>query len=195
METFDNFKQSLDVIEYQIADTLIEKNRRYGNSALCPINAFSKIDASNSIAIRLDDKVQRVINSETLRKNDIYDLIGYMLLLHISYIESTDDEKRNKYSDGMLCFPERSFVEQVHTAISDMHEYTSDYNAYAACYMLNSDVEDELPEHGFRYLFSRIVDKLRASEVVEFDTVASMMQLCVWYFIKNDILNFADQND
>lgn len=63
---------------------LIEKNKRYGNSALQPLNVFSKQDSSNSICIRLDDKLGRIRNSKELRKNDIADMIGYLTLLCVS---------------------------------------------------------------------------------------------------------------
>ena len=58
-----------------------EKNKRYGDSALKPAMIFSKLDAENSICIRLDDKLNRVKNSSALRKNDIADIMGYLLLL------------------------------------------------------------------------------------------------------------------
>jgi len=62
-------------------DFLVEKNKRYGNSALEPLGIFSKLDAKSSICIRLDDKMGRIKNSKKLRKNDISDAIGYLLLL------------------------------------------------------------------------------------------------------------------
>jgi len=62
----------------------LEKNRRYGDSALNGAKIFSKLDATPSICIRLDDKLSRVKNSETLRKNDISDIMGYLVLLSVS---------------------------------------------------------------------------------------------------------------
>jgi len=69
---FDNFKEFLK-----------EKNKRYGNSALNPIQIFSKKDANNQICNRLDDKLSRIKNSNTLRKNDVSDVFGYITLLMI----------------------------------------------------------------------------------------------------------------
>lgn len=63
---------------------LIEKNKRYGDSALSPLGIFSKLEAADSICIRLDDKLSRVKNSKELRKNDVSDLIGYLTLLSVS---------------------------------------------------------------------------------------------------------------
>ena len=60
---------------------LLEKNRRYGNSALSPLGVFNKKDATEGILIRLDDKLMRIKNSDVLRKNDIADVMGYLTLL------------------------------------------------------------------------------------------------------------------
>lgn len=60
---------------------LLEKNKRYGDSALHPLQVFSRLNPSEGIRIRLDDKLSRVKNSDILRKNDCADLIGYMVLL------------------------------------------------------------------------------------------------------------------
>lgn len=64
---------------------LLEKNKRYGDSALNPIRVFSKLNASDGILIRLDDKLSRIVNSKELRTNDVCDMIGYLSLLAISY--------------------------------------------------------------------------------------------------------------
>ena len=64
-----------------IKSVLIEKNKRYGNSALAPINVFYKGDATDSICIRLDDKLSSIKNSRELRKNDLYDLLREFSLL------------------------------------------------------------------------------------------------------------------
>lgn len=60
---------------------LLEKNARYGDSALHPLQVFSRLNPSEGIRIRLDDKLSRVSNNANLRKNDIADLIGYLVLL------------------------------------------------------------------------------------------------------------------
>ena len=67
---FDNFKGFLK-----------EKNRRYGDSALHPLQIFSKIDAGNQICNRIDDKLGRIKNSTGFKKNDISDIFGYIALL------------------------------------------------------------------------------------------------------------------
>lgn len=61
---------------------LLEKNKRYGDSALKPAKVFaSHLDDIDSILIRLDDKISRIRNSDEIRKNDVSDLMGYCVLL------------------------------------------------------------------------------------------------------------------
>lgn len=68
-----------------IKKLLLEKNKRYGNSALNPQNIFYKGDSTQSIEIRLDDKLSRIKNNNgNLRVNDVSDIIGYCVLLLIS---------------------------------------------------------------------------------------------------------------
>lgn len=71
---------------------LLEKNKRYGNSALEPIRIHSKADNVEQILVRLDDKLSRIKNSDEMRKNDIVDIIGYYVLLLVSkdYIDFED---------------------------------------------------------------------------------------------------------
>jgi hypothetical protein len=60
-----------------LADLLKYKNEKYGNSVLDPLEIFKgKCKAGE----RLDDKLSRIKNSDVLRKNDITDLIGYLVL-------------------------------------------------------------------------------------------------------------------
>jgi hypothetical protein len=78
-KTIDSFKKFLK-----------EKNKRYGNSVLEPLNIFSKhikkenSQALNNMLTRLDDKLKRIQNSNLLRKNDIIDIMGYLVFLCIS---------------------------------------------------------------------------------------------------------------
>lgn len=56
----------------------IEKDKKYGNSALKPLDIFAKHHAYGS---RIDEKLARVKNGDELRKNDIADIIGGLILL------------------------------------------------------------------------------------------------------------------
>lgn len=74
-------------------DLLLYKNEKYGDSALSPNNIFYKGDSTNSILIRLDDKIGRIKNNpDSLpRMNDVCDIIGYCTLLLVSMNISPED--------------------------------------------------------------------------------------------------------
>lgn len=74
-------------------DLLLYKNKKYGDSAINPKKIFYKGDSTNSILIRLDDKVGRVMSNpdEKPRVNDVCDIIGYCVLLLISLEVTKDD--------------------------------------------------------------------------------------------------------
>ncbi len=78
------FEDKINKFFNEIKNILSYKNIRYGNSAMEPLNIFNKDNAATGIAVRLDDKLARIKNSEKLRKNDVIDLIGYLSLLSIS---------------------------------------------------------------------------------------------------------------
>lgn len=85
IENYTDTQKKIKEICDEISDLLIEKNKKYGNSALEPKNIFYKGNAENSILIRLDDKIGRIINNKDgIRTNDIVDIIGYLILLLIS---------------------------------------------------------------------------------------------------------------
>ena len=77
-------QEGIDKVCNSMARLLTEKNKRYGNSALEPLRVFNRADASNGIMVRIDDKLSRIKNSDKLRKNDVSDLIGYLVLLCIA---------------------------------------------------------------------------------------------------------------
>lgn len=79
-------EKNIDVVCTAVAEMLKAKNKKYGDSALTPIHIFSKAPAGEQIRTRLDDKMSRVINSDNgeLRKNDVSDIVGYLVLLCIS---------------------------------------------------------------------------------------------------------------
>ena len=76
-----------------MTELLIDKNKKYGNSALAPKKIFSKADAVDSIALRLDDKLGRIMNnpSPVPRVNDCADIIGYLVLMLISIGAGKED--------------------------------------------------------------------------------------------------------
>tara|TARA_R100001443_G_scaffold4358_2_gene12848 strand:- start:451 stop:861 length:411 start_codon:yes stop_codon:yes gene_type:complete len=80
------FDWLLDKSVEKIVKLLKEKNAAYGNTALNPANIFSKLDSTEAICARLDDKLSRIknrgINDKT--EDTVDDLIGYLLLLKMS---------------------------------------------------------------------------------------------------------------
>ena len=64
-----------------LKEFLLAKNKNYGNSATEPVRVFSKSNANEGILVRMDDKLSRIKNSESLKRNDIVDLAGYLMLL------------------------------------------------------------------------------------------------------------------
>lgn len=68
-----------------IKELLLEKNRKYGNSALNPCRVFSKADSVEQLKVRIDDKINRIKNEQDDEDEDVVkDLIGYLVLLIIA---------------------------------------------------------------------------------------------------------------
>lgn len=89
MNTQEKIVDVLDGME----DLLLYKNSKYGDSAINPKKVFYKGDSTNSILIRLDDKIGRVMSNpdEKPRVNDVCDIIGYCTLLLISMGITSED--------------------------------------------------------------------------------------------------------
>ena len=86
MNTTTETQEKIIAITGAMRDLLLYKNQKYGDSALSPKQIFYKGDAVNSILIRLDDKLGRIManTDEKPRINDVADIIGYCTLLLIS---------------------------------------------------------------------------------------------------------------
>ena len=76
-----------------IANFLVAKNRKYGNSALNPVRIFSRATAEEAMLVRMDDKLSRIHNQQADDQEDaILDLIGYLILHRVwKKLEKTDD--------------------------------------------------------------------------------------------------------
>lgn len=79
-----------------MCDLLLYKNHKYGDSALKPLGIFTKHikdcdESTASILVRLDDKLSRVRNADSLRTNDVADILGYCTLLLISMGVTRED--------------------------------------------------------------------------------------------------------
>ena len=93
MHTHTETQEKIIEITEAMRDLLLYKNQKYGDSALSPKQIFYKGDAVNSILIRLDDKLGRIMaNTEsTPRINDVADIIGYCTLYLISIGAGKED--------------------------------------------------------------------------------------------------------
>tara|TARA_B100000035_G_scaffold306971_1_gene309663 strand:- start:48 stop:536 length:489 start_codon:yes stop_codon:yes gene_type:complete len=82
----DDFAEKLDEVASKVVNLLKSKNKAYGNTALDPVQIFSRLDATEAICARIDDKIMRIknkgINDQT--EDTVDDLIGYLLLLKMS---------------------------------------------------------------------------------------------------------------
>ena len=76
-----NTDDKLRILFTNYKEFILEKNKRYGDSAISPINIFSKNGAENQICNRIDDKLSRIKKSDQLKKNDVADIFGYLALL------------------------------------------------------------------------------------------------------------------
>lgn len=89
----ENTQQKITEITEAIRDLLLYKNQKYGDSALKPKQIFYKGEARDSIMIRLDDKLGRIManTDATPRINDVADIIGYCTLLLVSMGATVED--------------------------------------------------------------------------------------------------------
>ena len=91
-------REKIIEITDSMKDLLLYKNEKYGDSALSPKNIFYKGNSTNSILIRLDDKIGRIKNNPDSipRVNDVCDIIGYCILLLASMNVSSEDISKFK---------------------------------------------------------------------------------------------------
>lgn len=79
------FCDDLDELLDEIRNELVDKNRKYGDSALSPANVFSKATSIEQIKVRLDDKLARKVSDQLDEDEDIdKDILGYLVLLRIA---------------------------------------------------------------------------------------------------------------
>ena len=89
-----------------IKELVIHKNRKYGNSALKPCRVFSKASAVEQLLVRIDDKLNRIMQGAGLLADDedvVNDLIGYLVLLKIGM---NDEKNKEVYNIGREIFEE-----------------------------------------------------------------------------------------
>ena len=93
-----------DIVEIcnSVRDLLLEKNRKYGDSALEPVRVMSQSTPVEQILVRIDDKLSRISRGTGLVGDDedvITDLIGYFVLLKIALRRQNDAEAPDLYDE------------------------------------------------------------------------------------------------
>lgn len=69
----------------EVKTILLEKNRKYGDSALNPKRVFSKAPPIEQIKVRIDDKISRIMSAQDDDTEDAeLDLIGYLILKRVA---------------------------------------------------------------------------------------------------------------
>ena len=78
-----------------IKTLLLEKNAKYGDSALNPIRILSKASPTEQILVRIDDKLNRIKQGNILEDDEdvVTDLIGYFVLLKVALANDYNDQK------------------------------------------------------------------------------------------------------
>lgn len=182
------FLKKVKVIESAIKETLIQKNKKYGNAALVPLNVFYKGTASNSIEIRLDDKLSRILNSKEVRKNDLFDIIGYLILLNISKFNEVSS-KDIYFKHGINGAVDWTFEDYVDWSIKMLN--IGHYPTWKEYCNWNSGSTDT----HFHEIFDMLVYEMKKSGKYTILEARDIAAVCVCYLIENDILNFDDLID
>ena len=87
-----NTQTDIAIICDDIKDLLLQKNIKYGDSALDPLRVLSKASAKEQILVRIDDKLSRISRGDILHEDEdvVNDLIGYLVLLKIALKREAD---------------------------------------------------------------------------------------------------------
>ena len=87
-----------------IKSLLLEKNAKYGDSALNPKRIFSSSGSTEQILVRIDDKLSRIATTKQLGGPDedtLSDLIGYLVLLKVAARKNPNSIEINL--EGVTC--------------------------------------------------------------------------------------------
>ena len=70
----------------EVKELLLEKNAKYGDSALNPVRILSNSPPTEQILVRIDDKLNRIKQGGIIEDDEdvVLDLIGYFVLLKVA---------------------------------------------------------------------------------------------------------------
>jgi hypothetical protein len=81
-------QQDIATVCDEIKELLLQKNRKYGDSALNPVRVFSKASTVEQLKVRLDDKLSRLKNAQEDEDEDVFsDLVGYLVLYKVALMQ------------------------------------------------------------------------------------------------------------
>lgn len=79
--TNDDVAAAIKAVCQDLEALLIDKNRKYGNSAISPLRIFSRATTLEQLNVRMDDKLSRIRNLQVDDREDAeHDLTGYLIL-------------------------------------------------------------------------------------------------------------------
>ena len=89
-DTQDYIAEECDFIK----EFLIEKNKKYGDSALHPMRIFSRASPIEQINVRIDDKLSRMMRGNRQKEDEDVDLdlIGYLLLKRVCLRKAKEEK-------------------------------------------------------------------------------------------------------
>ena len=76
-------QNKIKVTAKEVMDLLLKKNKQYGNSVFEPLGIFSKGVPMESLRVRIDDKISRLMRgNDTIEQEEglVKDLIGFRIL-------------------------------------------------------------------------------------------------------------------
>jgi len=79
------FEEGVTAVLDEVKEVLLEKNRKYGDSARNPVRMFSRADPEEQLRVRIDDKLSRIQRGDPDEEDEdvILDLMGYLVLLRL----------------------------------------------------------------------------------------------------------------
>ena len=117
-------QQEISNICDEIKNMLLDKNMKYGDSALNPVRVMSKSSPEEQILVRIDDKLSRLSKGDLTNDDEdvINDLIGYFILLKIARNRATPEELEFNMS-SVVC---AGFTDTISLDTFDLSSYNSD---------------------------------------------------------------------
>ena len=82
----EEIQKKIKEVGKEVTNFLLKKNKQYGNSVFEPLAIFSKGIPQDSLRVRIDDKLSRLMRGNDSIEQDediVKDLIGYLILLLI----------------------------------------------------------------------------------------------------------------